>query len=94
MKLPLALALSIALVSCNAPRDTVYREAEGALGPYSGSVSTGGLCFVSGKIGERGGSFEREVETAIDAVEAELGRAGLGLGDVVAATVEETVLLP
>lgn len=43
--------------------------------------------LLSGKIGERGGSFEREVETAIDAIEAELQRLGLGLADVAAVTV-------
>jgi 2-iminobutanoate/2-iminopropanoate deaminase len=80
----LVLALSAA---CGAPSETVHREAEGALGPYSGSVDTGALVFVSGKIGERGGSFRREVETAIAAVEAELERSGLDLSDVVQSTV-------
>lgn len=70
----------------------VFTPAPGALGPYSGSVRAGGFVFVSGKIGERGEGFEREVVTALDAVEAELERAGLGLRDVVAATVYLTDL--
>ncbi|HZM00710.1 MAG TPA: RidA family protein [Planctomycetota bacterium] len=57
------------------------------MGPYSAAVSSGELVFLSGKLGERGGSFEREVETAIEALEAELQRLGLGLADVVAVTV-------
>ena len=57
------------------------------MGPYSAAVTAGDLVFLSGKIGERGGSFEREVETTIDALEAELKRLGLGLGDVTAVTV-------
>lgn len=74
------------------PRGTVFNPAPGALGPYSGSVRAGELVFVSGKIGERGQGFEHEVRTTIDAVEAELGRAGLSLRDVVAATVYLTDL--
>lgn len=66
---------------------TSHRDAEGALGPYSGAVVSGDFAFVSGKIGERGGTFEREVETAIDAVERELAGVGLDLGDVVEARV-------
>lgn len=61
--------------------------AQGALGPYSAAVCAGELVLLSGKIGERGGSFEREVETAIDAVEAELQRVDLGLADVASVTV-------
>lgn len=70
----------------------VYHPAPGALGPYSGSVAAGGFVFVSGKIGERGQGFEHEVRTALDAVEAELERAGSSLRDVVAATVYLTDL--
>ena len=61
-------------------------EAPG-FGPYSSAVLTDDLCFVSGKIGDRDGTFAHEVETAIDGVEAELARAGLTLADVVTATV-------
>lgn len=64
-----------------------HLPAQGAMGPYSAAVTAGDLVFLSGKIGERGGSFEREVETAIDALEAELRRLDLGLGDVTAVTV-------
>ena len=60
---------------------------EGALGPYSAAVVSGDMVFVSGKIGVRGGTFEQEVETAIDAVEEQLADLSLDLGDVVAATV-------
>jgi len=64
-----------------------HLPAQGAMGPYSAAVTAGELVFLSGKIGERGGSFEREVETAIDALEAELQRLDLGLGNVTAVTV-------
>lgn len=91
----LRAAVSIALLvhvacagtSCRSSSSVRHVPAEGALGPYSAAVVAGDLCFVSGKIGERGGTFAHEVETTIDAVEAELVREGLGLGDVVAATV-------
>jgi 2-iminobutanoate/2-iminopropanoate deaminase len=69
---------------------TEHLPAQGALGPYSAAVCVGELVLLSGKIGERGGSFEREVETAIDAVEAELRRLGLGVADVVSVTVHLT----
>ena len=68
-------------------RGVEHLAAQGAMGPYSAAVTAGDLVFLSGKIGERGGSFEREVETAIDALEAELKRLDLGLGDVTAVTV-------
>ncbi len=71
----------------------IVREDPGRLGPYSGSVLAGDFCFASGKIGsDRSGTFEREVETCIDAVEAELARSDLDLGDVVEATVYLTDL--
>ena len=68
-------------------RGVEHLPAEGAIGPYSAAVSSGAHVFLSGKIGERGGSFEREVETAIEAIEAELARLGLGLADVISVTV-------
>ncbi|MCZ6596243.1 MAG: Rid family hydrolase, partial [Planctomycetota bacterium] len=53
-----------------------------------GAVLTAGLVFASGKIGsERDGAFAAEAASAIDAVEAELARSGLGLADVVSVTV-------
>jgi 2-iminobutanoate/2-iminopropanoate deaminase len=72
------------LVACGTTR---HLEAEGALGPYSGSVVSGDFVFASGKIGTRGGSFAQELETALDAVEAELARSGVGLGHAVDVTV-------
>lgn len=78
-----ALLLTV-LVSCVGSRGAVeHLDAEGALGPYSGAVVAGDLVFVSGKIGDRGGTFEREAETAIEAASAELARLGLDLSDVV-----------
>ena len=68
----------------------MYQETQRRLGPYSGAVLSGDFCFVSGKIGERGGNFEHEASTAIDAVEGELARAGLSLADVVQVTVYVT----
>jgi 2-iminobutanoate/2-iminopropanoate deaminase len=50
-------------------------------------VGAGGFVFCSGKIGTLGRSFELELETALDAVEAELEKSGLDLGDVVDVTV-------
>lgn len=79
-----ALLLLLLAGACVGPRDaTAHRVAEGALGPYSGAVTSGGFAFVSGKIGERGGTFEREAETAILAVQEELRGLALDLGDVV-----------
>ncbi|MFT4537911.1 MAG: 2-iminobutanoate/2-iminopropanoate deaminase [Planctomycetota bacterium] len=69
------------------PSEIIHFEAVGAIGPYSGSVALNGICFAAGKIGVRGEGFEREVETAIDAVEAELARSGMDLSDVISATV-------
>ncbi len=90
----LLIALSPAIVGCNnTPSKTlIHRSAVGALGPYSGSVTSDNLVFVSGKIGKRGGSFAVEVNTAIDAVEKELGRSGLTLAKVVSVTVYLTDL--
>lgn len=67
--------------------DLLHCPAPGALGPYSGSVATGGLLFVSGQIGERGGSFEHEVVTALDALDARLRDGGADLGALVSVTV-------
>ena len=62
--------------------------AEGAIGPYSGAVLAGGFCFASGKIAkQRDGTFEEEVASALDQVEAQLDAVGLDLHDVVSATV-------
>ncbi len=86
---PFLLTLLPACQSDSAPPPPrpVHMAAEGAFGPYSGSVLWGGFCFASGKLGERGGSFAREADTAITAVQTELERSGLGLADVVMCTV-------
>ena len=77
-----------AMTACAATQpDTTHIAAESALGPYSAAVLTADLCFVSGKIGERGGTIEHEIETAIDAVERQLGEVGLGMSHVVQVTV-------
>jgi len=81
------LPLACATGSHPARRDTVHQAAPGAIGPYSGAVLAGGFCFVAGKIGERGQGFAHEVETAIDAIEAQLAEVGLGLEDAVQAIV-------
>ena len=77
----------LVLAACAAPRPARHHADVDALGPYSGSVDAGGFVFCAGKIGTRRHSFELEFETALDAVEAELERSGLDLGDVVSVTV-------
>lgn len=89
LTIPLLLLASCATTN---PAPAIYRNAPGALGPYSASVTTGNIIFVAGKIGERGQSFEHEVNTSIDAVEAELIRAGSDLGHILSATVYLTDL--
>jgi 2-iminobutanoate/2-iminopropanoate deaminase len=65
---------------------SVHHEAKGAVGPYSAVVEAGDLVFVAGRVGATKAEFEEEAATAIGAVEVELRRAGLSLGDVVQAT--------
>jgi len=81
------LTFSILLLAsaCSSPA-TVHHEAKGALGPYSALVETGDLVFVAGRIGATKAEFEEEVATTIGAIEVELGRAGLGLADMVQTT--------
>lgn len=91
----LIFVLTFAAVGCNnntSSQSLVHRSAVGALGPYSGSVTSDNLVFVSGKIGKRGESFAVEVNTAIDAVEKELARSGVSLADAVSVTVYLTDL--
>lgn len=79
-----------ALLAAGCATPTVHLPAPGALGPYSAGVEAGGLVFLSGKVAapeRRGGDFAAEAASALDAVEADLARLGLGLGDVVSATV-------
>ena len=82
------------LVCCWSCTATVHRPPRAALGPYSASVTRGGLTFVSGQIGAVRGAveFEEEASSAIDAVEAELARAGLGLEHCLSVTVYLTDL--
>lgn len=94
-RLALAMLLLLMLAGCpprsyspyEHPRELTHQPAEGALGPYSGAVITSDFVFASGKIGQRDGDFAREVNTALDAVESELERAGAGLRDLVSVTV-------
>jgi 2-iminobutanoate/2-iminopropanoate deaminase len=67
-----------------------HLPAEGALGPYSAAVSSGRLCFLSGKVGKSGQSFGEDVEAAIDSIEKDLRRLGLDLADVASVTVYVT----
>ena len=47
---PIPFLLLLLATSCQPfAQPTRHQKAEGALGPYSGSVSTGELCFLSGK---------------------------------------------
>jgi 2-iminobutanoate/2-iminopropanoate deaminase len=82
----LAFAALLLLASC-ASTPPAHLAAENALGPYSASVESRGLVFVSGKGGQSGGSFAAEAESAIRAVERELARSRLTLADVLSVTV-------
>lgn len=84
----IVVALLCVMHSGCASEDTIshIRDAN-ALGPYSGAVLTDDLVFISGKIGDRSGTFEHEVTTALQAVADELAGAGVSFDDVVVATV-------
>ncbi len=84
--------LTICLGGCQAPPQLLHVPAPNPLGPYSGAVDAGDLLFVSGKIGTRGGSFEQEAHTAIQAVQEQLVLSGLTLTDVVFVTIYLTDL--
>ncbi len=78
------------LVACQQRSGMQHQAAVGAIGPYSGSVSAAGLCFLAGKIAPESaasGSFEQEVTGVIDAIVDELAAVGLKLDDVVSSTV-------
>jgi len=66
---------------------TAHYPAENPLGPYSGAVASGGLLFVSGKIGDPGADFGAQADAALAAVDDQLRRAGAGWGDVLSVTV-------
>jgi 2-iminobutanoate/2-iminopropanoate deaminase len=82
-----AIVLAGAAGCASSAPDTTHLHADKPLGPYSGSVLSGDLCFVSGQIGPRGGTFEAEAGGAIDALQKQLARAGLTLSDLVQVTV-------
>ena len=82
--------VALLLAGC-AGTGATHRQAEGALGPYSASVTTGNLCFVSGQIAPDP-DFAKEAEGVLRKIEAELERCGLGLGHIVSATVYLTDL--
>ncbi len=82
----LAWAGAAALAACAGP-STHHVVAPDALGPYSGAVDTGEFVFVSGKVGRQRSTFAAEAASCLDAVSAELTGLGLGLADVVSATV-------
>ena len=86
MRTPLALFICLPLAACISS-NRVHLDAENALGPYSASVESRGLVFVSGKGGTTGGSFADETEAAIRAVEKELARTNLTLASVLSVTV-------
>lgn len=83
-----ALLLLVGLLAgCTGTRDSERLSDPGALGPYSAVVLDGDYAFLSGKIGPRDGTYEEEVEGAIDAVADNLARLGLDLGAVLSVTV-------
>jgi 2-iminobutanoate/2-iminopropanoate deaminase len=81
------LLVSLVLVPACAAPQTDHLPAPGALGPYSAAVTRGHAVYLSGKIGKRGGAFAEELNSAIDAVQAELRNLGLDLGDVLSVNV-------
>lgn len=82
----LLISIALGFAACSAPR-TRHVPAQGALGPYSAAVVAGRFSFVSGKIGARREDFAAEVDSAIDALAAELERERLTLADVVSVNV-------
>jgi len=83
-----ALLVLVGLTAgCAADHRTEHLSDPGVLGPYSAVVLDGDHVFLSGKIGPRGGTYETEVEGAIEAVADNLARVGLGLADVLSVTV-------
>lgn len=85
MRIPRA-PLLVVLAACAGPGAGIRLPAEGALGPYSGSVASGDLVFASGKVRRDRADFAAEAGSAIDEVARELARHGVGLGDVVSVT--------
>jgi len=77
----------VAAASCSSPEATEHLAASNAIGPYSAAVVAGDFVFVAGKGGDPAAPFKTEVNGAIDAVEADLGRLGLTLADAVSVNV-------
>ena len=85
------VAFLLLLAACSSPSE--HLSAPGAMGPYSSGVVAGGDVYLSGKIGAadtRDGPFAAEVESALDAVAADLTRVGLGWKDVTSVTIHLT----
>lgn len=80
------MMVTLPVLGCATPKKS-HEPDVNALGPYSASVTTGNLVFVSGKIGKRGGTFEQEVHSAIEAVDIELAHLDMELKDVACVTV-------
>ena len=85
-RLPLTALVAALAAACQAP--TEHLEAKNAVGPYSaGVVADGRFLFLSGKIGTPAGAFADEMTGALDAVAADLTRAGATFADVVSVNV-------
>lgn len=82
-----ATVLGICVLACCRSASPSHLDAAGALGPYSAAAAAGDLVFLAGKISPQRDSFEAEVHGAIDAVDIDLNRLGLGLDDVISVTV-------
>lgn len=75
-------------------REVSTEEAPSAIGPYSQAVEAGGTVYTAGQIGLDPGTGEfagegvrAQARQVMDNLEAVLGAAGLGLGDVVKTTI-------
>lgn len=80
--------LSLPCVSCSSAPKAQFTWDDSNTRPYSSSVSVGqDLVLLAGKIGSDRSSFDREVVTALDGVEAGLREQGLGLHSLVSVTV-------
>ena len=86
-----AVPFLLLLAACSSSSE--HLAAPGALGPYSSGVVAGSDVYLSGKIGvadTRDGPFAAEVESALDAVAADLKQVGLGWPDVTSVTIHLT----
>jgi 2-iminobutanoate/2-iminopropanoate deaminase len=84
----LLVAAATLACACHSPPVQDHFEAKNAVGPYSAAVvAEGRLLFLSGKIGSPGGPFADEMNGALDAVAADLSRAGATFADLVSVNV-------